>query len=75
MARAPAAAREQSACSHDGFHTMMTRYDRSSGLLVYCRTCDSCGALVGELGREPYRPSFNPAGCQRFDGLAREGPA
>jgi hypothetical protein len=50
------------ACAHDGFHSVTTRYDRARGLLVFVRTCDGCGGIISEVGREPYRPRFDPLG-------------
>jgi hypothetical protein len=48
------------ACGHDGFHSVTTRYDRKRGLLIFVRTCDGCGGEVSEVGRETYRPRYDP---------------
>lgn len=54
------------ACSHDGFHSIQSWYDRRDGVLVFYWTCERCGAWLGELRREPYRPEFDPHGYVRF---------
>ena len=41
-------------------------YDRRDGVLVFYWTCERCGAWLGELRREPYRPEFDPHGYARF---------
>jgi hypothetical protein len=56
------------ACPHDGFHDIRTAYDRRRGLLVFHWTCERCGARLSEARREPYRPSFDPRGNERFLG-------
>jgi hypothetical protein len=43
-------------CAHKGFHSVVSRYDRERAQLVFLRTCDSCGVVVSELGRQRYRP-------------------
>ena len=54
------------ACRHDGFHDIGTEYDRTRELLVFHWTCELCGARLSEAWREPYRPSFDPRGNERF---------
>jgi hypothetical protein len=54
------------ACAHDGFHAIGTSYDRRNGVLVYFWACERCGARLGDARREPYRPSYDPYGNQRF---------
>jgi hypothetical protein len=49
-------------CSHTGFHTVSSHYDRDRGLLVYHWTCERCGARLKEARRDDYRPSFDPRG-------------
>lgn len=49
-------------CRHDGFHSVTARYDRERGLLIFLRTCDGCGVVVTEVGRERYRPRYYPLG-------------
>jgi hypothetical protein len=53
-------------CSHDGFHAIRTEYDRERGVLIYFWTCEGCGARLREVGREEYRPLFDPHGHERF---------
>jgi len=53
-------------CSHDGFHSIHSRYDRRAGLIVYFWTCERCGVRLNEARREPYRPHFDPHGNDRF---------
>ena len=48
------------ACQHDGYREIVTRYDRAGGLLTYYWRCESCGALLQEASRLPYRPRFAP---------------
>ena len=47
-------------CEHDGYHEVVSRYDRAEGLLAYDWRCETCGVLLGELGRFRYRPRFAP---------------
>jgi hypothetical protein len=54
------------ACTHDGFHTIRTVYDRGHGVLVFHWTCERCGARLSEARRERYRPSFDPRGNEAF---------
>jgi hypothetical protein len=54
------------ACAHTDFRSIRTVYDRRRGVLVFHWTCDRCGELLGEARREPYRPSFDPRGHERF---------
>jgi hypothetical protein len=49
-------------CAHDGFHAILSVYDRSGGLLLYFWICERCGARLGEAGSQEYRPSFDPRG-------------
>ena len=35
-------------------------------MLVYYWTCERCGARLNEARREPYRPSFDPHGNDRY---------
>ena len=58
------------ACSHEGFHCIRAWYERRSGVLVYYWTCEGCGARLGELRRQPYRPQFDPHGNERFLAVA-----
>jgi hypothetical protein len=53
-------------CSHEGFHSIHSSYDRRSGLLVYFWICERCGTPLNEARREPYRPRFDPHGNDRF---------
>ena len=54
------------ACSHDGLHSIQSRYDRRAGVLVFHWTCDRCGAPLGEFRRKAYRPDFHAGGYERF---------
>jgi hypothetical protein len=54
------------ACGHDGFHAIGTKYDRRNGVLVYFWACERCNARLGEARRERYRPEYDPAGNERF---------
>jgi hypothetical protein len=54
------------ACAHDGFHAIGTNYDRRNGVLVYFWACERCGARLSDARREPYRPSYDPHGNERF---------
>ena len=54
------------ACAHDGFHAIGTNYDRRTCVLVYFWACERCGARLGDARREPYRPSYDPHGNERF---------
>ena len=54
------------ACAHDGFHAIGTNYDRRKCVLVYFWACERCGARLGDARREPYRPSYDPHGNERF---------
>jgi hypothetical protein len=58
-------------CSHEGFHSVRSQYNRRSGVLVYLWTCDSCGARLKEAQRMSYRPSFDPHGNEKHAALAR----
>ena len=51
-------------CAHEGFHSIRTVYERSSGVLVFFWTCEACGERLGEARRENYRPQFDPRGNQ-----------
>jgi hypothetical protein len=53
-------------CEHNGFHSIAATYDRRRGVLVYSWSCDSCGTRLGEVGRAPYKPSFDPRGNARY---------
>jgi len=53
-------------CTHDGFHSVTTRYDRQRGVLICLWKCDRCGQLIGELRRLSYRPRFDPGGSDRL---------
>jgi len=52
-------------CPHDGFHGIRSRYDQRRGVLVYFWTCERCGARLGEVRRQEYRPRFDPNGNDR----------
>ncbi|MBD0282202.1 MAG: hypothetical protein ICV69_08425 [Thermoleophilaceae bacterium] len=45
-------------CRHEGFHGIRTNYDRAGEVLVFNWTCERCGATLGEVRRERYRPRF-----------------
>jgi hypothetical protein len=49
-------------CAHDGFHAILSVYDRNRGVLLYFWICERCGARLGEAGSKEYRPSFDPRG-------------
>ena len=53
-------------CSHDAFHSIGSRYDRTAGVLVYYWSCERCGARLNEARREPYKPAFDPHGNDRY---------
>jgi len=53
-------------CSHDGFRSFWSRYDRDEGVLMYFWICDDCTARLDVAHREPYRPSFDPHGNDPF---------
>jgi hypothetical protein len=64
-------------CSHDGFHGIVTVYDRRRAVLVFNWICESCGERLNEASREPYVPAFNPRGndsgrLELADGAARD---
>jgi hypothetical protein len=48
------------ACPHDGYRDIVTRYDRAGGLLTYYWRCETCGFVLHEVSRLPYRPRFAP---------------
>ncbi len=56
---------ELGSCSHDCFHTVTMQYDRAAAQLVSYRTCDGCGTLLAELGRQHYRPRFDRSGAAK----------
>jgi hypothetical protein len=58
-------------CSHDGYHTIRSSYDRASGVLVYLWTCERCGRSLREARRVDYRPSFDPRGNDNYPALSR----
>jgi hypothetical protein len=51
-------------CSHQGFRSVDSSYDRRSGMLVFYWTCDRCGSRLNELTRQRYRPTFDPRGSE-----------
>ena len=59
-------------CSHDGFHSVRSDYDRRQGILRFHWTCDDCGARLAEAHRSEYRPSFEPLGNERHSSASRE---
>ncbi len=59
-------------CTHDGFHSIRTSYDRRRGVLVYFWICEGCGERLAEARRESYRPAYDPHGTARF--LRSGGP-
>jgi hypothetical protein len=61
-------------CRHTGFHSIITRYDRDAGTLVYLRVCERCGAAVAEVGRVSYTPHFEPAPYGASGGDVQYGP-
>jgi hypothetical protein len=52
----------RSECTHQGFHSVSSRYDRGLGILAFILTCEHCGAELRELQREPYLPHYDPHG-------------
>jgi hypothetical protein len=48
------------ACAHDGFHSIVARYDHEGAELIFLRTCDGCGVELAEVGRQDYRPRYEP---------------
>jgi hypothetical protein len=55
-------------CTHEGFHAILSVYDRNRGVLLYFWICERCGARIGGAGSQEYRPSFDPRGN---DGILR----
>jgi hypothetical protein len=53
-------------CRHDGFHEIHSAYDRQRAVMVFHWTCERCGARLEEVGREAYRPAYDPRGNERF---------
>jgi hypothetical protein len=47
-------------CSHDGYRSIITSYDRPGGVLIYFWACEQCGAILDEAGRQKYQPRFIP---------------
>jgi hypothetical protein len=45
-------------CTHEGFHTITSSYDRETRVITYYRRCDDCGAQLSEFGRLAYEPRF-----------------
>jgi hypothetical protein len=43
-------------CDHAEYHSAQTRYAVDAARLRYVVVCDSCGAVVRELGSAEYRP-------------------
>jgi hypothetical protein len=56
----------QEICLHDGFHEIRSSYDRQRRVLSFVLTCECCGADLGELRRQLYRPRYDPNGSDRF---------
>jgi hypothetical protein len=54
------------ACEHDGYREIVTRYDRAAGVLTYYWRCESCGVLLEQAHRLPYRPRFAPLPQARY---------
>jgi hypothetical protein len=48
------------ACEHDGYREIVSRYDRTHGLLMYYWRCEACGVLLHEATRLRYQPRFAP---------------
>jgi hypothetical protein len=48
------------ACEHDGYRDIVTRYDRTAGVLTYYWRCEFCGVVLQEVDRVRYRPRFAP---------------
>jgi hypothetical protein len=57
-------------CSHTGFHSIDSAYDRRSGTLVFFWKCDRCGARLREACRQRYRPMFDRLGNERYRRVA-----
>jgi hypothetical protein len=51
---------DEMVCTHDGYHSIQTMYDRRDGELVFFWTCERCGARLSEAKRVEYRPAFHP---------------
>jgi hypothetical protein len=49
-------------CEHKGFHSITSRYDRGSGVLVFVSVCERCGKQLREVSRLAYRPRFESDG-------------
>lgn len=58
-------------CRHKGFHTIRSRYDQSTGVLVFVWTCEHCGERLREATRLEYRPAFDPRGNDRYIAASR----
>lgn len=44
------------ACTHRGFHSGSSAYNRESEVLRFLMVCDDCGLEVREVERQQYRP-------------------
>jgi hypothetical protein len=62
-------------CRHDGFHAILTVYDRTQGVLVYFWVCERCGARLGRAGSRKYRPSCDLRPAARRDRRAEREAA
>lgn len=49
-------------CSHQGFRSISSGYERRRRVLIFFWTCERCGERLGEAGRTSYRPQFEPRG-------------
>ena len=49
-------------CTHRGFHTISSSYDRAARILTYFRRCESCGSRLGDVAQLDYQPQFDPYG-------------
>jgi hypothetical protein len=52
-------------CSHEGFRTVCSSYDREQAVLVFYWMCERCGTRLHEASRTAYRPRFDPLGIKR----------
>jgi hypothetical protein len=45
-------------CSHLGYRTPTSRYDRDAALLHFVEVCDDCGRDLRVLSSLSYRPTY-----------------